>query len=122
VAERALGDPNAIHFGLKSTVSRAGYPAGYLLALGYAVVMSLFRLGSDKGLETLSSLHANSGAYQQPTEWSPDDAASLAQELRGLSQFTLDPTLLDAAGRLAAVAEACASSAEPSERLLIRFT
>jgi hypothetical protein len=122
MAEQALGDANAIHVGLKSTVSRAGYPAGYRLALRYAVVMSLFRLGSDKGLETLSSLHANSGAYEQPTEWSPEDAAAIAQELRALSQFTSDPTLLDAAGRWAAVAEACASSAEPSERLLIRFT
>jgi hypothetical protein len=119
--ERQIGDPHAVHVGLRSRVERDGYPDGFALALAPQAIDRLSDLGAIYGLSVVGRLRYGAGEYEQPSVSSKLEAAFMAKQLRWLSKVTIDPVILDAAERLAAIAEACKSSSAKTEELLIRY-
>lgn len=118
---RLIGDPGAVHVGLRSRVGRDGFPSGYALALAPQAIDRLSDLGAIYGLIVVGRLRYGAGEYEQPSVSSKLEAAFMAQQLRWLSKVTVDPVVLDAANRLAAIADECKSSPARAEELLILY-
>jgi hypothetical protein len=118
---RIVGDPGAVHVGLRDRVERLGFPEGYELALDPQVVDRVSDLAAIYGLRVIGRLRYGAGERVQPVEWSKLDAKFMVRGLRWLPKVTADPVLLDAAERLAAIAEACVSSVSRTERLVAHY-
>jgi hypothetical protein len=65
--ERRLGNVDAIHVGLKSSIAQGGYPSGYELALAEEAVRRLCAVGRVYSL-AFADIAADAGARLQPVE------------------------------------------------------